>query len=172
MGGTDEDDLDPAAAALARAAALRAAVAEADDELDEDEVAAAPPPAPEPEPVRAPERAPVVLPEVNRDPFARANDALRAAREARGAEDDPLPEVPPLDRRNPLAAAEAALARAREAQASVKGRKTLEREARARAELARLKGGGSAPTTAATSSADEPTEHDQPTLGKPKPRRL
>jgi len=104
------------------------------------------------------------------DPLDRAREALRAAREARGA---PAEEetAPPSVRADPLAHAEAALEAARVArdEAARGGRKAIEREQRAREELEKLKarGGGT------SSPAKDPPAGDKETPPPaPKPRRL
>ena len=114
-----------------------------DSEDDETPVAPQPPPLPA-------------------DPFERARAALRDAKHARGVDPEAETEedVPlPLDPESVLARAAAA-----RQQAAV-GRKGLEREARAREELARLKGG--VPSRPADDDSD-----NEPTVTGARPRRL
>jgi len=97
------------------------------------------------------------------DPFGRAESALAAAREARGAQPESDPETP-LDPSDPFAAAERALERAREAQAGVRGRATMARESDALAQLERLKAGHFV-------SPDDETEEEDP-AHRPRRRTL
>jgi len=108
---------------------------------------------------------PVAPPRAPADPFERARAALRDAKHARGVDPEAETEEDvPLARDPQSVLARAAAARE---QAAV-GRKGLEREARAREELARLKGGGSPSRPV---HADEDTENE-PTVSAPRPRRL
>ena len=100
------------------------------------------------------------------DPFERARAAIRASKEARGIDPDaPSEDDLPVSRDPESVLQRAAAARA---QAAV-GRKGLEREARAREELARLKGGGSL-----VPPKDPPVPGDDPAppANEPRKRRL
>ena len=83
------------------------------------------------------------LPRARRDPYADANEALRKAAEARGAEPVPLEARKPGGPKDPMAAARRALEGAAAArEEATKGKLGLAREADARAQLERMRRGG------------------------------
>jgi hypothetical protein len=104
------------------------------------------------------------------DPFAAAHEALEKAARARGVEPQPFVPEPRPDPSDPFATARAALERSRSAREDAKvGRVAREREARAREELDRLKGGD---WSAAAPAAPRDDPDQPPAPRTPKKRRL